>query len=70
MKSGNKNATNEYRYFLESNFVLVYANQDANAKRFNAWKNILPKGKIKNYKNQKTYQTMSLIWNDTNKLGN
>ena len=36
MKSGNKNATNEYRYFLESNFVLVYANQDANAKRFNA----------------------------------
>ena len=36
MKSGNKNATNEYRYFLESNFVLVSTNQDANAKRFNA----------------------------------
>ena len=33
--------TNEYRYFLESNFVgvnilfaLVYSNQDDNAKRF------------------------------------
>ena len=40
-KSGNKNTTNEYRYFLESCFlglnrlfVLVYSNQDNNAKRF------------------------------------
>ena len=36
----NKNTTNEYRYFLESNFVgvhrlfvLVYSNQDVNSKR-------------------------------------
>ena len=42
-KSENKNTTNEYRYFLESNFsgvnrlfVLVYSNHHANAKRFNA----------------------------------
>ena len=44
-KSENKVLTSEYRYFLESNFVgvnrlffLVYINQDANAKRFNAQK--------------------------------
>ena len=37
-KSENKNTTNEYRYFLESNFfgvsrlfVLVYSNKDANS---------------------------------------
>ena len=34
--------TNEYKYFPETNvagfFVLVYANQDTNAKRFNAQK--------------------------------
>ena len=48
--------TNEFRYFLESNFVgvnrlnvLVYSNQDANAKRFNARKLYLPKGIIKDY---------------------
>ena len=48
--------TNEYRYFLESNFVgvnrlfvLVHPNQDDNAKRFNAGKYYLPKGIIKNY---------------------
>ena len=42
-KSENKNTTNEYRYFLESNFVgvnrllvLVYTNEANNAKRFNA----------------------------------
>ena len=42
-KSENKNTTNEYRYFLESNFVrinilfvLVYTNEAINAKRFNA----------------------------------
>ena len=55
-KSENKNTTNEYRYFLESNFVgvnrlfvLVYTNQDANTKRFNTRKYYLPKGIIKNY---------------------
>ena len=52
----NKNTTNEYRYFLESNFVgvntlfvLVYTNQNVNAKRSNARKYYLPKGIIKNY---------------------
>ena len=41
-KSENKNTANEYRYFLESDFVgvnrlflLAYSNQDANAKKFN-----------------------------------
>ena len=44
----------EYKYFSESNFagvnrffVLVYANQDTNAKRFNAQKYYLPKDIIK-----------------------
>ena len=39
-KSGNKNTTDEYRHFLESNlvgvnrlFVLVYSNQDGSAER-------------------------------------
>ena len=33
-KGENRNATNEYRYFLESNrlFVLIYTNQDVNYK--------------------------------------
>ena len=55
-KSENKNATNEYRYFLKSNFVgvnrlfvLVYKNEANNAKRFNVQKYYLPKGIIKNY---------------------
>ena len=55
-KSENKNTTNEYRYFLKSNFVgvdrlfiLIYTNETNNAKRFNAQKYYLPKGKIKNY---------------------
>ena len=55
-KSENKNRTNEYRYFLESNFVgvyrlfvLVYKNHGDNAKRLNARKYYLPKGIIKNY---------------------
>ena len=49
-KSEKKNTTNEFRYFLESNFaavnglfVLVYANEGNNAKRFNAQKYYLPK---------------------------
>ena len=55
-KSENKNATNEFRYFVESNFVgvnrlfvLVYSNQGSNVKRFNVWKYYLPKGIIKSY---------------------
>ena len=47
-KSENKKMTNEYRYFLESNFVLVYSNQDDNSKRFKA-KRYLPKRIINNY---------------------
>ena len=55
-KSENKNAKNECIYFLESNFagvnrlfLLVYTNEDANAKRFNAGKCYLTKDKIENY---------------------
>ena len=55
-KNENKNTTNEYRYFLESNFigvnrlfVLVYSNEDADSKRFKAKRCFLPKGIIKNY---------------------
>ena len=50
-----KNTTNEYRYFLESNFVgvdrlfvLVYTNTDDNVKRCKAKRYYLPKGIIKN----------------------
>ena len=46
-KIENKNTTNEYKYFLESNFagvnrlfVLAYSNEDDNAKRFQACENI------------------------------
>ena len=53
-KNENKNTTNEYRYFLESDFVgvnrlfvLVYTNEANNAKRFNARKYYLGKGIIK-----------------------
>ena len=55
-KSENKNMTNKYRYFLESNFVgvnrlfvLVYSYQDGNAKRFKAKRYYLSKGIIDNY---------------------
>ena len=55
-KSENKNTTDAFRYFLESNFVgvnrllvLVYTNESDNAKRFNAPKYYLSKGIIKNY---------------------
>ena len=54
-KRENKNTIDEYRYFLESNFVrinslfaLVYTNQDASDKRFNARKYYLLKSIIKN----------------------
>ena len=47
---------NEYRHFLESNFVgvnrlfvLVYTDENNNAKRFNAQKYYLSKEIIKNY---------------------
>ena len=55
-KSDNKNTTNKFRYFLESNFVgvntlfvLVYSNHDNNVKRFKAKRYYLPKGIIKKY---------------------
>ena len=55
-KSENKNTTNEYRYFLESNFVrvnrlfiFVYSNQDADPKRFKIKKYYLPKDITRNY---------------------
>ena len=55
-KSENKNTTNEYRYFLESDFVevnrlfvLVYSNQNDNDKRFKNQRYYLPKGCIDNY---------------------
>ena len=56
VKSENKNTTNEYRYFLESNFVgvyrlfvLVYSNQDDNAKRIKTRRYYLLKGISDNY---------------------
>ena len=70
-KSENKNATNEYRYFLKSNFVgvirlyfLVYTNQDADSKRFKTQRYNLPKVITKNYNaiiNGKTFITNPLI---------
>ena len=46
---------NEYRYFLESNFlgvnrlfVLVYLNRDNDAKRYSTQRYYLPKSIIKN----------------------
>ena len=52
----NINTTNEFRYFIKSNFVgvnrlyaLVYKDEGDNAKRFKARKYYLPKGIIKNY---------------------
>ena len=55
-KSKNKNTTNEYRYFLQSNFVgvnrlfiLVYTNQDDNARKFKTRRYYLPKEILDNY---------------------
>ena len=55
-KSENKNTTNEYRYFLESNFVgvnrsfvLVYSNKDDNSKRIKTRRYYLPKRVIDEY---------------------
>ena len=70
-KSDNKNMTNEFRYFLKSNFVgvnklfvLVYTNHDNNAKRSTARKYYLIKGIIENYNviiNGKTFVINPLI---------
>ena len=70
-KSENKNTTNEYRYFLESNFVgvnkllvLVYSDEDVASKRFKVKSNCLPKGIINNYNvviNGKTFMINQLI---------
>ena len=56
IKSENKNTANEYRNFLESDFVevnrlfaLVYSNQNDNDKRFKNQRYYLPKGCIDNY---------------------
>ena len=56
IKNENKITTNEYRYFLKSNFVgvnrlfvLVCTNKDDNTKRFKTPRYYLPKGIIKNY---------------------
>ena len=55
-KSGTKNTVNEYRYFLESNFVgvnrlltLIHLNRNNDVKQFNAQKYYLLTGFIKNY---------------------
>ena len=55
-KTKNENTTNEYRYFLESNFVrinklivLVFSNKHDNAKRVKTQRHCLPKGIMKNY---------------------
>ena len=55
-KIENKNMRNECRHFLKSNlvevkrlFVLIYLNRSNHVKRFNIWKNNLPKMIIDNY---------------------
>ena len=70
-KSENKRRTNEYRYFLESNFVgvnilfvLAYLNQDNDSKRFKTRRYYLPRGSIGNYNfiiNGKNLMTKQLI---------
>ena len=55
-KTDNKDTTNKFRFFLESNFVgvnrlfvLVHTNEDATSKRFKAKRYYLAKGIIDNY---------------------
>ena len=55
-KSDNINTTNEFKYFLESNFVsvnrlfvLVYSNNNDNAKKCKGERYYLPKGILDNY---------------------
>ena len=69
-KSKNKNTTNECRYFLESSFaavnslfVLVYSNEDADSKKIKAKRYYLPKGMIKNYNviiNEKSFYDQAI----------
>ena len=54
-KSENKNMTNEYRFFLESNFsgvnrlfVVVYFIKDEDSKKCKIWRYYFPKGITKN----------------------
>ena len=71
-KIDNKNTTNKFRYFLESNFVgvntlfvLVYSNHDNNVKRFKANRYYLPKGIIKKYNviiNEKLLWSRNWFW--------
>ena len=71
--------TNEFRYFLESNFVgvsrlfaLVNINKDANSKRFKAKRYYLSKGIIVNYNviiNGKNFYDQAIV-SDTKKLEN
>ena len=71
--------TNEFRYFLESNFVrvsrlfaLVNINKDANSKRFKAKRYYLPKGIIVNYNviiNGKNFYDQAIV-SDIKKLEN
>ena len=70
VKRENKNTTNVYRYFLKSNFVgvnrlfvLIYWNQDDNAKRYKAWRYHLPKGQpvdsiIKRYQERRKLRSL------------
>ena len=70
-KSENKNTTNEYRYFLESNFVgvsrlfvLVYSYRDAKSKIFKTQRYYLSKGINDNYNviiNGNTFLTKQFI---------
>ena len=70
-KGENKNKANEFRYFLESNFLgvnrlfaLVYTNEDVDPKTFKAKRYYLPKSIIKNYNviiNGKIYMIKPLI---------
>ena len=69
-KSENKNTTNKYRNFVESNFcrseqiAFVYSNQGVNAKRLKTRRYYLSKLIVKNYNviiNGKTSITNPLI---------
>ena len=70
-KSENKNTTNEYRYFLKSNFVgvsrlfvLVYSYRDAKSKIFKTQRYYLSKGINDNYNviiNGNTFLTKQFI---------
>ena len=69
-KSENKSSTNEYGYFLKSNFVgvnrlfaLIYSNEDENAKRFKTRRFYLLKYVISNEK--KPLLTTSWLWYKT-----